>query len=135
MAQSLAKKLLSKSESIRHSPGGREKGACGTSAQQHQSTGGGVLLMDHPLPDSTWGVPLPRSMGRCLHTVLAEQSPSRPAIDGTLTEITLCISVAEQVQWREKRKHQPSIQQGMAKAEFKDQIWRDIYLIPFEIRQ
>lgn len=67
--------------------------------------GVGVLLMEHPLPDGTWGVPLPRSMGRRAHTVSAEQSPPRLGTDGMLTEITLCISVAEQVQWRETRKH------------------------------
>lgn len=76
-------------------------------------------------------------MGRGVHTVSAEQRPPRlGARDGTgmPTEITLRTSVAEQVQQRERRKHRPSIQQGMAKEEFKDQILRDIYLIPFEIK-
>lgn len=54
------------------------------------------------------------------------RSPLRLGIDGTLTEITLCIRVDEQVQWGEMRKHQPSAQHGRAKGEFKDQILREI---------
>jgi len=90
--------------------------------------GVGVLLMEHPLPDGIWDVPLFVDV-----STLFQQSrvPRDWALmDGMLTEIIHCISVAEQVQWRERRKT-PAL--NSARSGKGSDLQR--YLIPSEIRQ